>query len=82
MGGCTVRGVMTSMASLWIIMECRLMIHHPLTSLAIFSPLLIIFRAHLTGLVVNAFLSLSFYLRLCRHLCTYLILSESFQLML
>lgn len=55
------------------------MIHHPLTSLAIFSPLLIIFRVHLTGLVVNALLSLSFYLRLCRHLCTYLILSESFR---
>lgn len=36
------------------------MIHHPLTSLAIFSLLLSIFRVLLTGRVVNALLSLQF----------------------
>lgn len=60
MGGCSVRAVMTSTAPLWIIMECRLMIHRPLTSLSIFSPLPSIFRVHWTGLVVNALLSCSF----------------------
>lgn len=53
MGGCTVRGVMTSMDPLWIIMECLQMTHHPLTSLAISFPLLSLFRMHLTRLVVN-----------------------------
>lgn len=53
MGGCTVRGVMTSMDPVWIIMECLQMTHHPLTSRSISFPLLSIFRMHLTRLVVN-----------------------------
>lgn len=54
MGKHTVRGAMTSMDPMWIIMECLQMTHRPLTSLTISFPQLIILRMHLVCLEVNS----------------------------